>query len=210
MLKVDSYSAKGTKLAAVSLPKEWERENLPLLAQAMRVYEDRSHFGLRKTKTRGDVNRTTKKVYKQKGTGGARHGARSAPIYVGGGIAFGPRGLKRTLTLPQALKRKALEVSLTQAVKEKRVIVSDLNFKKTKEAQAFINKILGKDEVRIIFVIKKENIGLARYLRNIKNVRVVSYLNLNAYDVFYGGNIIFDKTIFATEVKEKKTRKAAK
>ncbi len=210
MLKVDSYSAKGTKLTAVTLPKEWERENLPLLAQAMRVYEDRSHFGLRKTKTRGDVNRTTKKVYKQKGTGGARHGARSAPIYVGGGIAFGPRGVKRILTLPQSLKRRALEVSLTQAVKEKRVLVSDLNFKKTNEAQTFINKVLGKEEVRIIFVIKKENIGFSRYLRNIRNVRVVSYLNLNAYDVFYGGNIIFDKSIFAKEVAEKKTRKTAK
>ena len=91
MLKTKTYSLKGTKLKETSLPKEFgQKENLPLLAQAVRVYEERSHIGFAKTKTRAEVNRTTKKVYKQKGTGGARHGARSAPIYVGGGTAHGP------------------------------------------------------------------------------------------------------------------------
>ena len=64
MLKAKTYSLKGTKLEDFSLPKEFgEKENLPLLAQAVRVYEERSHIGFAKTKTRTEVNRTTKKIY---------------------------------------------------------------------------------------------------------------------------------------------------
>ena len=68
----------------MNLPKEFDQKlNMPLLAQAVHVYEERSHVGLRNTKTRSEVNRTTKKIYKQKGTGGARHGSRRANLYVG-------------------------------------------------------------------------------------------------------------------------------
>src|SRR3972149_10697830 len=105
MLKVNSYSTKGTKLAAVTLPKDWEEKmNLALLSQVMHVYQDRLHIGLAKAKTRGEVNRTTKKWYAQKHTGGARHGARSAPIFVGGGVAHGPRPLRRELNLSDRMR----------------------------------------------------------------------------------------------------------
>jgi len=63
-----------------------------LMAQAVRVYLSNQRSALAKTKTRGEVARTTAKMYKQKGTGRARHGAYSAPIFVGGGVAFGPTG----------------------------------------------------------------------------------------------------------------------
>src|SRR5258708_19285930 len=92
MLKVDRYSTKGIKGTAVTLPKEWEVKLVPkLLAQAIRVYDDRSHVGFAKTQGRGEVNRTTKKLYKQKGRGGARHGARSPPIFFRGGFTHHPK-----------------------------------------------------------------------------------------------------------------------
>ena len=98
MSKVNAFSAKGIKQAEVSLPKQFaEKENLSLLSQAIHIYRDRAHIGLAKTKTRGEVARTTKKWYRQKGTGGARHGARSAPIFVGGGTAHGPKLARREL-----------------------------------------------------------------------------------------------------------------
>ena len=63
MLKIDTYSPKGTKLTPLTLPKEYEaKENLTLLAQAIRVYEDRGHFGLAKAKTRAEVERDRKSV----------------------------------------------------------------------------------------------------------------------------------------------------
>jgi len=213
MLKVDSYSAKGVKLTPITLPKEWEEKNNPaLLSQAIRVYEDRSHFGLHRAQTRSDVNRTTKKIYKQKGTGGARHGARSAPIFVGGGVAHGPTGLARVLTLPTKMKRKATGIAMTMAVKEGKVIAADLAFKKTNETQKFISKACpqkdGKSS-KVTFVVTKENLGTAKFIRNIKNVEVINFMDLNAYIIFYGGNIVLDKDIFA-EVKTVKAEKPVK
>ena len=205
MLKVNSYSAKGTKLATlVTLPKEWEAKmNRALLAQAIRVYVDRLHIGEAYTKGRGEINRTTKKWYKQKGTGGARHGARSAPIFVGGGVAHGPKGISRTLTLPTAMKRKATAIGMTQAVKEVRVIVGELNFAKTKETQNFIDKVITKKGAKVTFVVKKENMKIARNMRNIKNVKVVNFMDLNVHDVFFGGKIILDESIFTKEKTKK-------
>lgn len=202
MLKIDSYSSKGAKLAQISLPKEWEEKgNNQLLSQAVRVYMATGHTGLRSTKTRAEVNRTTKKLYKQKGTGGARHGSRKAPIFVGGGVALGPRPEKRILSLPLKMKRKALKVAITALVKEKKVISADLDFKKTSEANKFITKVFGKKLPKITFVLKKENQMLEKYLRNIKDTKVILFPNLNAFDVFMASSMIFDKSIFKTAAK---------
>src|SRR3972149_8149295 len=140
-MKVSVYSAKGVKTGQMTLPKEFgEKPNMALLAQAIRVYEDGGHTGLSKTKTRAEVNRTTKKLYKQKGTGGARHGSRRAPIFVGGGVAHGPRPIKRVLTLPLKLRKLARAIAYTVKAKENEmVVVKDLGkLEKTKEASELI------------------------------------------------------------------------
>jgi len=72
-----------------------------LLTQAIYVYQENTHIGTSKVKTRGEVDLTKKKVYKQKGTGNARHGSKSAPIYVGGGVVFGPRGFETFTKISQ-------------------------------------------------------------------------------------------------------------
>jgi len=204
MLKVNSYSVKGVKGTSISLPKEWEVKNNPiLLAQALRVYIDKSHVGLRKTQTRAEVSRTTKKLYKQKGTGGARHGSRKAPIFVGGGVALGPRPVKRELKLNSALRRRALGVAISEAVKNKKVIAADIEFKKTKEAQNFINKVLGKKSTKVTFVLKKQNLVVNKFLRNMKNASIKFFPAINAYDIFFGGMIVLDKSIFVKETKKK-------
>src|SRR3989344_3759198 len=126
MVKLDVYSAKGIKKGYANLPERFvEKENLPLLAQAIRVYEARLHPGLAKVKTRGEVIASTRKIYRQKGTGGARHGAKSAPIFVGGGVTHGPKGLKRILTLPAKMRKKALGTALSLKAKEEKVFVID-------------------------------------------------------------------------------------
>ncbi|MFH1970929.1 MAG: 50S ribosomal protein L4, partial [Patescibacteria group bacterium] len=124
MLKINQYSAKGIKTSDFSLPKEMEvKENLNLLAQSVRVSESKTHPGLSKVKTRSEINRTTKKWYKQKGTGRARHGARSAPIFVGGGVSHGPTGIKRNLNLSKNMAKKSLFIAITLKVKKERVLV---------------------------------------------------------------------------------------
>ncbi len=201
MSKVDAYSAKGTKLSTFTLPKGFEEKgSMNLLAQAIRVYEARGHFGLAKAQTRAEVNRTKKKVYKQKGTGGARHGSRSAPIYVGGGKAHGPRPVERALHLPEKMRQKALKIALGLKVADGKVVfVSDLGkIKKTKEAQNLMDKIGAKGKV--VFVLKGE-VSKKPFI-NIRGSQVIFYRDLNAYNAYLGGSLIFDKAIFEKEAKK--------
>jgi large subunit ribosomal protein L4 len=211
MNKIDTYSLKGVKLAATALPKDFEeKENPSLLAQAIRVYEHGAHFGLAKTKTRAEVKRTKKKWYRQKGTGGARHGARSAPIFVGGGVAHGPKAVKRQRTLPKAMARKALALAIALKVKAGEVVsvAGADKVKKTKEVDELVVKIakqlkLGK-EGRFTFALAGKNIEKMKYFKNIKNVKAESFKNLNAYKVYFGGILILDKDIFEKKVKSPK------
>lgn len=164
-----------------------------LLKQIIRVFEDKSHFGLNKVKTRSEVNRTKKKLYKQKGTGGARHGAKSAPIFVGGGKAHGPKGVKRELVMPKVLRQKALKLALEEKTKAKLVknIESLEKIKKTKDAYKMISslKLTGKTLV----VLNDKNAKYTKYFRNIENVKVLLLSNLNAYDVLVASNLLIEK-----------------
>ena len=150
-----------------------------LIAQAIHVYRENSHRGISKTKSRGEINATKKKVYKQKGTGNARHGARSAPIYVGGGVTFGPKGLKLALkTLNQKMKVKALLGVLSLYNKESRLLMvnpSDIKDNSTKSAQ----KALGTDKAS--FIYHEETPGILKAVSNLPSISVMSARRLNAY-----------------------------
>ena len=205
MAKVDLYTSKGMKKGNFSLPGEFsEKANIQLLAQAIRVYEDRAHPGLSKVKTRAEVRLSTRKIYRQKGTGGARHGAKSAPIFVGGGVAHGPKGIKRELSLPGKMRRKALKVALGIKIKSGNLaVVEQLSgLKKTKEINDLLGKIKDERNLKFTFVLSNENKDKILILRNIENIKVVGYSNLNAYQVFNGGFILMDKEIFAVKAKK--------
>jgi large subunit ribosomal protein L4 len=170
------------------------------LAQAIRVYEARSHPHLAKTKTRGEIRASKAKIYRQKGTGRARHGARSAPIFVGGGVTHGPKGIKRELTLPKKMRQKAFRSALTLKAKNGEIVVVEgiSTLKKTKEAATLIDKIAGKEAQmkqngRVTFVLSDKNSSAKLALRNLKNVDVVRLSDLNAYRVYFGGILVIDK-----------------
>ena len=198
-MKINVYTAKGVKKIAENMPKSIMQEvNLPLLAQAQRVYENRKHPGLSFVKTRADVKISKRKIYRQKGTGGARHGAKSAPIFVGGGIAHGPKGIKKGLNLPKKMKQIVLKSSLTLKASEGKLIVVDgiANINKTKEVDTLINKIKGVEKFsgsKYTFVLSKKNSEKIKYFRNINNMSVISGKNLNSYNTYLGGLVLMDK-----------------
>lgn len=165
--------------------------NQSLIKQAVRVLEDRTHFGLNKVKTRSEVNRTKKKLYKQKGTGGARHGARSAPIFVGGGKAHGPKGVKRELNMPLKMKKKALSMALAFKFnkKEAQFVEGVEKVKKTSDAAKIIKKL--KINGKVLVVLPKTSI----FFKNIKNVKALNFKDLNVYEVMKYKNILVDKKI---------------
>lgn len=213
MIKINTYSAKGIKGTQISLPKVFsEKENMPLLSQAIRVYEQKLHTGLSKTKTRGEVVASKIKIWRQKGTGRARHGAVSAPIFVGGGKAHGPKGIKRNLTLPKKMRQKALALALSFLAKEKRVagINNISTLIKTKEANDLIDKIIEKEAKdkkikKVLIALSKKGKESERAFRNLSQVKVIPFKNLNAYSVYFSDFLILDTDIFKKE-KESKTK----
>jgi large subunit ribosomal protein L4 len=216
MVKAPIYTIKGTKTGEFTLPKEMfeQKPNLNLLAQAIYVYEDRLHVGLRKTKTRAEINRTTKKVYKQKGTGGARHGSRRANLFVGGGVALGPRPLKRTLSLSDALKKTAKTYAFSIKAGEKQIVVADglTKIEKTKEAAILVKKLAEEFKTKsFTFILSEKNGSVNMFLRNLGNAKAIPYKDINAYDIWNGGLLMLDSDIFEKEKPVKKvTEKPAK
>ena len=94
-----------------------------ILQRTVRWQLARRQAGTHKTKSRGEVNRTTKKYIRQKGSGGARHGSRNAPIFVGGGIAHGPRVRSHAHDLPKKIRKMALAHALSSKVKGEAILV---------------------------------------------------------------------------------------
>lgn len=225
MSKANVYSVKGAKASSMTLPVVFsQKENEQLLGQALRVYEWQSHLGTHRVKTRAEVNISKRKIYKQKHTGNARHGAKSAPIFVGGGVTHGPKGIKRELSLPKTMRVKALALALSiKAKNEKIIVVGDLDkITKTSEAQVFLNKIFkgdfeGKTPKTTLLALSDKNKDVVKFFRNIKDITIVAYKNLNVHEVFFGGIILIDQEVFAVakpkvdkkEVAKKPTKKVS-
>lgn len=194
-LFVPVFTLDGTKSGALSLPKEifGGPVNKPLLAQAMRVYLNnlKGHFG--HTKTRSEVKGSTKKIRAQKGTGGARHGGIRAPIFVGGGIALGPKSRKVVLDLPQKMKQAALKSALADKFVSSEIVgITGLEKAtgKTKQMQTLINKIAKKD---ILLVTNGENVNLKRAVRNLAGMKIILAKQLNAYEIIAHQTLMFSK-----------------
>jgi len=207
-MKIQSFTISGKKSEDMNLPKEFgEKINLPLLAQAIYVYEKRAHVGLRKTKTRSEVLRTSKKLYKQKGTGGARHGSRRAPIFVGGGVALGPRPVKRTVNLSNDIKNKSKYIAFALKAQEKQMVfVTGIpKMDKTKVAKILtvaLEKSTGAK--RFTFILSEKSKMAIKALRNLANVSHIFYKDSNALNIYRGGMIVVDSQIFESEKVVKK------
>lgn len=199
-LMIDVYNTKGKVVEKIALPKELfgQKVNTTLMAQAVRVYLANQRKGTVSTKTRGEVNKTTAKWYKQKGTGRARHGAKSAPIFVGGGVVFGPKPRDYSLQLPKKMKRKALFSALSTKLKDNEIkIVSGLEKLDGKtKAMAGVIESLGLSGKKILLVLSdapKRSNGVYRAARNIEGVNVISPNGLNTYEVLNSKEVFFMK-----------------
>jgi large subunit ribosomal protein L4 len=194
----------GKAKGRITLPKEvfGEKLNKQLIAQAVRVYMANQRAGGAATKTRGMVEGSTRKIYRQKGTGRARHGNIRAPIFVGGGIVFGPVPHKFSLTMPRRMKRKALSCALSSQYNEGNLIVVD-GLEKVKPKTKHMEKTLcAVSTVRpILLVTAKNSDTVIRIARNIADVDYVSAAILTTYDVLSHKKILFMKDAIG-EVKE--------
>lgn len=187
MTSVNSINIKGEAGEKVKLPEGifGTSASPSLLAQAVRVFLSNQRKANAKTKTRGEMSRTTAKMYRQKGTGRARHGSYSAPIFVGGGIAFGPTGEQNyKLHLSKKLLRRSLFGALSDKAKEQKItVISDIDkvSGRTKKAEnLFKNE---KNQGRCLLVIGEKEITAGRAFRNITGITVIRPNQLNTYAV---------------------------
>jgi len=169
--------------------------NPKTLALYVRVYLANQRQGTASTKTRSEVAGSTRKIYRQKGTGRARHGDIKAPIFVGGGIAFGPKPRDYSLKLNKKQKQQAFLGALTYQFKNENVLIFDNSFltikPKTKELFDFFVKNNLIEEKKLIVLPKMEKNNLILAGRNIPNLEFVSCNNLNAYQILNTKKIIF-------------------
>jgi len=148
--------------------------------------------GTHKTKQRAEINRTTKKAFRQKGTGGARRGSMKSPLVRGGGRVFGPQPRDYSFKLNKKLKTLARLSALTYKAKQNNIMVLE-NFTmenaKTKEYAAIL-KNLNLENQKVLFVIPANDRNLFLSSRNVQKNKVIAATDLNTYDVLNAGKLV--------------------
>jgi large subunit ribosomal protein L4 len=189
-------SAGGESNSTVRVDKKMfeAKINEKLISQTIRVYLANQRAGTAQVKTRGKVEGSTRKIYRQKGTGKARHGSIRAPIFVGGGIVFGPVVRDFRLSIPQKMKRLSLAGSLSYQKKQGNVSVVDGLDKlkqKTKIMAKLMDSVAGKNS--ILFAVDPHTNTCIKAIRNIRNIDIIPAASLNTYEVLKHRKIIFTR-----------------
>lgn len=166
------------------------------LYEAVRNYRANQRQGTHDTQTRAEVNYSTAKLYRQKGTGRARAGSAGSPTRIGGGVAFGPHPRDYSYTLPRKIKRLALKSALSDRANHDRVCVVEdftMDAPKTKTF-AKIFDAMNLEGRHTLLVVGKDSDALYKSARNIKGVRVLRSDELNTYTILWADNLVFTQT----------------
>lgn len=148
--------------------------------------------GTAKTKGRSEVRGTRKKPWRQKGTGRARAGSRQSPVWVGGGIVFGPQPRDYSYKLPRKVKRAAIKSILSQKTQNGDLtVVEDFTVEsgKTRDFVA-VMRAIGVVDQKCVLVLKEDDPMLKRAARNVPWVRYLSYNRLRAHDLYYARRVV--------------------
>jgi large subunit ribosomal protein L4 len=169
-----------------------------ILQRTVRWQLAKRQAGTHKTQSRSEVSVTTKKYIRQKGSGGARHGSKNAPIFVGGGVAHGPRVRSHAHDLPKKVRKLALAHALSSKAKAEAILVLDkaeLKEPKTKALSEQLKK-LGLTNALIISGSSVDE-NFAKAARNIPNIDVLPVAGLNVYDILRRGTLVVTKDALA-------------
>jgi large subunit ribosomal protein L4 len=176
---VDSIYGLEPRIDLIQRVVEWQRA--------------KRRSGTHKVLTRGEINRTKKKLYKQKGTGQARHGARSAPLFVGGAKAMGPVNHSHEYDLPKKVRALGLRHALSAKAKDGGIVVIDAakaSAVKTKDLAARFGK-LGVEKALIVDGEFDDNFALSA--RNLNHVSLLPAKGLNVYDIMRSDKLVLTK-----------------
>jgi len=207
-MKIDKLNLDGKKSSIEVLDKIFSAKINNKLVSSV-LYKTNANYKGRhaKTKQQNEVSGPTSKIYAQKGTGNARHASRKAPIFVGGGVAHGPKGQSsyKTRKLNKSEKKQSIASLISEKNKNKNLIVlNDFSneIKKTKD----MNVILKKFEIlnSLIILDKSSKDKIEKSIRNIPNIKVTDINHFSAFDIVKFKKIVFTES----SVKELEKRYA--
>ena len=197
-MKIDKLSLDGKKDSIEVLDKIFSGKIYKQLVNNV-LYKTNANYKGRhaKTKQKNEIIGSTSKIYAQKGTGGARHASRKAPIFVGGGVAHGPKG--QSNYKKRKLNKSEKKLSITSLISQKNklnnlIVLNDFKneIKKTKE----MNKILIKFEISnsLIILDKSSKDKIYKSSKNIPNIKVTDINHFSAFDIVKFKKIVFTET----------------
>ena len=197
-MKIEKLNLDGKKSSIEVLDKIFSAKINNKLVSSV-LYKTNANYKGRhaKTKQQNEVSGPTSKIYAQKGTGNARHASRKAPIFVGGGVAHGPKGelsyKKRKLNKSE--KKNSIASLMSEKIKNKNLLVFDdfnNDIKKTKEMNIIVNKFEISNSLIILDKSSKDKIE--KSARNIPNIKVTDVKHFSAFDVVKFKKIVFTES----------------
>jgi large subunit ribosomal protein L4 len=192
-MQVQVHNMAGERVGEVELPTEvFEAPiNTALMHQALVRQLANARRGTHKTQSRGEVSRTKAKWYRQKGTGRARHGSRNAPIFVGGGVAHGPKPRSYRKKMPRKMRHAALRSALSAKASETQIVVLDklqMEQPKTRDLVELLERLGVSDSALVLLPDKNETVE--KSARNIPDVKTLQASYLNVRDLLSYGTVL--------------------
>ena len=194
------YNSAGNEVSQVELPPDVfeARINLGLMHQAFVRQMANARQGSHSTLSRSEVRATGAKWYRQKGTGRARHGAQSAPIFVGGGLAFGPKPRDYSKRMPKKMRRGAIRSTLSALVRDDQLIIVDelnIDAPKTSVMREMISSLVGDQSALLVVTAGQD--ALRKGVSNLPNAHTLVANYLNVRDL-----LKYDKVIMSLDALE--------
>jgi large subunit ribosomal protein L4 len=199
MTQAALFNQNGEKAGEVGLPESYFGREImegPVY-YAVNALLTNQRQGNAATKTRGQVNYSTKKPWRQKGTGRARAGMRSSPVWRHGGTVFGPHPKDYEVNVPKKVRRIAFLSALSSKAAEGAVLVVD-NFDLTEPKTKRITDLLKKLEAsgkRVLIMLEGYNLVVLKSVRNIARVEVKPFTECSTYDVLLAEKLIIEKSV---------------
>ncbi len=195
-MKLDVYDLNRNKVKEIEVSDEifGAEVKAHLLHEVVKAQLRARRSGTAKVKNRADVAFSTKKLYKQKGTGNARRGSRKSPLFAKGGVVFGPQGVISAYKVNKKVMRGGLISALSQAVKNNQLIVVDsleLDLHKTKAFKTALDRFELSKVVLINDYKDKDNFHLAA--RNIKDSKLLKTAGVNVFDILKYQNVVISE-----------------
>ena len=195
-MKADVITLDGAKAGSVELPDEvfGLEPRRDVLHRVVRWQRARQQQGTHKVKTRSETSYSTKKIYRQKGTGGARHGDKNAPIFRHGGVYKGPTPRSHAHELPKKFRKLGLKHALSaKAGAGELVVIEDLNLAEAKTA-ALAKKVRELGWKRVLIIDGDErNESFLRAAANLQGVDVLPSMGANVYDILKRDTLVITK-----------------